>query len=50
MTTDFMVKMREIGRLTFIHRLGSPKREWNIAIPITKCSSAMIWLHCVKFW
>jgi len=27
MTTDFWVKMGEIGRLTFISRLGIPKRS-----------------------
>ena len=27
MTTNYRVKMSEIGRLTFIHRLGIPKRS-----------------------
>jgi len=27
MTTNFMVKMGEIGQLTFIRRLGIPKRS-----------------------
>jgi len=49
MATNFRVKMGEIGRLTFIRRLGITK-QWNVTIPISKGSSAMISLHCVKIW
>jgi len=41
-------KLGEIGTLTFNHCRGIPKWEWNSTIPISKGSSAMIWLHCVK--
>jgi len=46
LASNFRVKIGEIGRLTFICRLGILKTEWNIAIPISTGSSAMIWLHC----
>jgi len=46
MATNFRVKM---GRLTFIRRLGIPKRtESNIAIPISQVSIWMILLHRVQ--
>jgi len=49
MTTDFSVKMGEIGQLTFVRALallnGVEYRNSDFT-----SSSAVIWLHCVKIW
>jgi len=48
MATNFRVKMGEIDRLTFISALAFLNGvEYHIFDYMS--SSAMIWLHCVKF-
>jgi len=50
MATNFRVKMGEIGRFTFIRRLGILKRSGMSQFQFQNVSSAMIWLQCVKSW
>jgi len=49
MATNFRVIIGKISPLIFIHCLGIPKTDWNIAIQIWKASVAITGYIVQKF-